>query len=498
VIKEQAKATVFLAIGQVALTVAGIATTKVIAIRLGPYGVGVTGQLNWLRLLMETIAELGIGNAVVVLVAECVAQNNRSALQSLFSTSLVVAGGFASLVTLVGILASPRIAFASLSDRSLAYLVVILSLVIPFSTLSRVLSGSLQGLLEVRRLMISNIVVAGGTIAALLLVWLWGLWGFAISMILVAVMQMLLLARLLTKALDASAKTIRPKLRVEIALGLRLLQLSAALLVTQGILALESVVVNAVVIRHLGADQAGLYQAGLGVPYKLLGILLTANSMYVLPKISGAGGDLRAIVQFKNDSLRVLFLFWLPLACLVMIFRNVIVVSLYHQGFLLAAQLYGLQLLGDLGVILSRPLRIGMFSMRHFRAYIGSMAFQSVFRTLSLYVLMSYLGLHATVVSYAIATWVTAVISYGYTRKAFGFMFDKRSRTLLVKSLVVFIVTGALVYSTNSVFTYVASTILLIAWCLTALPPQEMAALYALGRKQLGVGRKKLGWRHEG
>lgn len=492
---DQARATLFYAVGQTAVAIAGAVMTKVLATRLGPPGVGVSAQLNRLLLLMTTIAQLGVGNAIAVLSAERAARSDWPALQALVSTSIAVVGGCAALVSLAGSLFSGRIALTSLSDPSLGHLIAIVSLAVPFSALGQVLCGVLQGLLEVGRLTLARVAVAAATVAASTLICSWGILGFAVGRFLMAVVEVVVLVCLLMVASGPRPKITVASPRLEGATALHLLCFGVVLLGTQAWVTLESVVVNSIVIGRLGVDQAGLYQAAFGIPYQLLTTLLLANSMYALPKISRTRRDLAAVVQIKNEALRVLLLFWLPAACCVTILGKAVVITFYRPDFMPAASLYGLQLLGDLGLLISRPLRVGLLPMRRFRAHLGLLALQGAIRISLLYICIDHLGLYAAIITYAIATWAMVGASYVYIRRAIGFAFSQKSRALLAKSLLVFVITAILVHNRHPVLAYGLPSALLIAWCLTALSPQETAALRALGREQRNVWRNKL-WRN--
>lgn len=489
---EQTKATTSFAIGQVAIILVGIVSAKILAVHLGPEGIGVTSQLRNLYLFLPFLAGLGIANGLTVLVAENNARANQPALRNLIYTALLIVGGFAFFLALVAILAAKPLAGALLGDESLAFPFAIIALAMIFKALSLLLYGSLQGLLEVRRLVKANLVTAAAALLVLPLVLLWDIPGFALGLFLVALINVGFLVLALNSTVGHHLRPIVSRRAFSFGAGRRLLKFGGVLLGGQGVRLLEPVLVTSILLAMLGPVYAGLYAIVLGIPRKILTLLLQSNSTYTLPKVSGSGANLSSVVQIKNDALRVLLIFWLPAACLLMIFRHEVIIILYQPDFQPAAKFFALYLLGDLGIILSRPFRIGLLPSRRFGIHIGLMAGQSVLRIVLMVAFLARFGLLAAIGSYTLATWLIALLSFWYARRLFAFTFHRQTLLILIKSLIVFAAIALLINSSLPVLSYGLTSLLLAAWCLTIFTRQELMSFYALGHSKLSSGKKYL------
>jgi O-antigen/teichoic acid export membrane protein len=305
-----------------------------------------------------------------------------------------------------------------------------------------------------------------------------------------------LLIFFLRDGIDISIGTVLDAAQVKVNILVRLLRYSVPALISQGIQLLEPVLVTAVILSDLGPTQAGIYYAGFAVPSQMVSILLQANSTYLTPKISSVLGSKRGIANLMNEAIRVMLLFWLPFACMMVVFGSSIIRILYQPDFLMAAQFYALQLFGDLGVLLARPLRSGLYPSGHFAAMLGLTISRSALR-IAFFLLLIDHGLSGIFLSHVLSSWVILAASFLLSRRYFSFSFAGKSLFLIAKSLAVFLATAVLVYSSNPLLAYGVPCALLMAWLVTALDRREKVEVYSLARQSLQSISRKLRSHHD-
>lgn len=162
---------------------------KIIAVFLGPEGVAVLGNVRSVIPMIESFSTLGIFNGIVKYVAEY--KKDKKELQQLFSTAFVYVF-FASIISFLILFFCADLLnqWLFLGKYNLAFVFKILSVVVPFLALNRILSGIINGLSEYKKFVNINLTTYVISVVVLLIsVYLKNLNGALVAIAITPVIQ---------------------------------------------------------------------------------------------------------------------------------------------------------------------------------------------------------------------------------------------------------------------------------------------------------------------
>lgn len=264
-----------------------LARGKVVALLLGPAGVGMMGVLNQLTSVLTQIFGFGLGSSAVKFVAnsEDSVRDARERIVHDFSRKLSVIGG---CFTMIMALPLCFITFGSLDSLML---VLIAGLAVPLGIISMALGSLLQARGDMKAVARTQII---GAIAAFLigvpLIWLGGTWGLALSVVISSACPLWIISRQLKLrnspwvGIMAAQDTQAP-----------LIEMGFALVGTTIIAQLASYASRVIVVNQVGIISGGYYQAAFSIAGTIPGFIFSAMSTDFYPRVSGAKTENEAL-----------------------------------------------------------------------------------------------------------------------------------------------------------------------------------------------------------
>jgi len=286
----------------------GIVRTKVMALLLGPGGVGLLGIYNSISDLARTVAGMGINSSGVRQIAEAVGTGDNECIARTVTTLRRVAlllglGG----AVLLAALCLP-ISQISFGDHQHAAAIACLSLVVLLSSVSGAQLALLQGVRRIGDLARASIWGGvWGTLASVIVVWL--CWragdvrrGVVPSLVCVAVLGVVVswwysrktqVERVAMRWADISAEVSE------------LLKLGFVFMAT-GFMAMGvAFLVRIIVLRKIGEDAAGFYQSAWTLGGLYVGFILQAMGADFFPRLTAAAHDNVECNRLVNEQAEV-------------------------------------------------------------------------------------------------------------------------------------------------------------------------------------------------
>ncbi len=328
---------------------------KVVAVLLGPAGMGLVGLYLNLVQTASTISALGFGNVGTRQIATAQAEGGDVAVgrtrRALFWGTM----GLALLGAAVFWALSGWIARVVLDDPSLAHDVAWLSLAVALTVAAGSQGALLTGLRRAGDLARINVLsgVAGAAlgVAALLL---WGQGGL-LALVLVAPASTFMLGHLYVAKLRPPAGP--PARLAELMEEWRVMaRLGAAFMVSALIMVLGFLASRTLVQRELGAEALGQFQAAWAIGMTYLGFVLGAMGTDYYPRLTAAIRDRAIAVRLVNEQTEVALLLCAPVLVVMLGCAPYVIRLLYSAEFETAAEILRWQLLGDLLKVMSWPL----------------------------------------------------------------------------------------------------------------------------------------------
>jgi PST family polysaccharide transporter len=333
---------------------AGIAKNKLIALLLGPQGIGLFGLLQAIQTTASTAVGLGLSSSGIRQIARTEAEEGPEGLAltySLLRRCSAVLGlmGLAALVLL-----RRPIALLTLGDESYAGAIAWLGAGVWATVMAGAQTALLNGLRRLRELALVNVWGAViGVPLSVLAVWLWKESGVSLAVAVTALSSLSASwwwsRRVAPPHGDAKHRDLAGPLRVLLTMGVTLM---VTTLMTVG----NQFAVRAMVTRMLGITATGHFQAAWSISMVYLGFILSAMSADYYPRLAAAAQDKVAANGIVNEQIEVALLLTGPVIVGMLAFAPQLVCLLYSSAFADTNAVLCWQILGDVFKIGSFPM----------------------------------------------------------------------------------------------------------------------------------------------
>lgn len=333
----------------------GVARTKLIALLLGPAGIGLIGLLNTFMSAAATIAQMGLGTVGTRQIAEAHATGDATRIV-IATHALMIATAVLSVTggSVVWMLREP-LATHVLQDDALAGAVGWVGLGVGLSVAALAQTALINGMRRIKDLALLQI--SGGlaiTILGLPLIWYFGAAAIPYYVVIMPLTSFmvghLFVARMPKSApVTHSFAELSAQWRIFGALGLPVM---AAAVVTT----LAALWIQIDVRGQLGVDSVGFYIASNVIAVQYVGLVLGAMGADFYPRLTGVIQDHAAARLLVNQQTEVALMLAGPMIIAMFTLAPWLIVLLYSDAFTPAAELLRWQVAGTLLKVVSFPL----------------------------------------------------------------------------------------------------------------------------------------------
>jgi|TARA_R100000935_G_scaffold57753_1_gene92479 O-antigen/teichoic acid export membrane protein len=377
--------------------VISILRMKVLAILLGPSGIGLLSIYNSLQGMVGTAAGLGMGSSGVRQIASAKGEEREL---SRVRRVLLIAHLVQGLLAMLGVwLLRAHISEWLLGDRSYAIEVGLIGLAIFLTLLGTAQTALLQGMRRIGDLgRITVLSALIGTIAGLAAVWLYGESGL-VWFVVIQPLATIVIAIRYTRRLPKPAAA-RPSLTDIWSVWKPMANLGVAFmlggLATMGTL----LVVRGLITQELGLEAAGQFAAAWGITMTYVGFLLGAMAADYYPRLTEVINDSAAATQLMNDQAQLGLAIGGPVLLLLIGLAPWAVKLLYSAEFAPAAELLQWQTVGNVFKLASWPLAFSIVAAARSKTFfIMELSFNLVFLAM-VWFLLPVLGLYITAIAF--------------------------------------------------------------------------------------------------
>ncbi|MEM8976750.1 MAG: O-antigen translocase [Pseudomonadota bacterium] len=398
---------------------------KIVAVLLGPTGVGFVGLFVSLIETAAAVAALGWGNAAIRQVSAAHAEGDEQSLARTRRALFLGSIGLAALGALLFWLLSDWITAVIVGEQSTRSEVAWLSLGIGFTVFGSIQIAVLSGLRRIGQ--IAKVNAAAGVISALLgglAVWHWGREGL-IALVLLAPASTFLLSILYVARLPSPA--VMPPLRLkEIPSEWRsVTAIGFAFMFSTLITAGSHLTARSLIQNELGTASLGHFQAAWAIGVTYLGFVLTAMGTDYFARLSGVVKNHDASKKLVNEQTEVALLLCCPALVALIGVAPWFVTLLYSSEFGPAAQILQWQILGDILKLLCWPLGIYLAAAGAGRAFVFSQIMGLGTFLLGIVIGLPVLGVIAAGIAYIGIYAVILPINFFQVRRRFQFGWSK-------------------------------------------------------------------------
>jgi PST family polysaccharide transporter len=333
----------------------GLVRIKVLAVLLGPAGVGLVGLYTGLMSTAATVATMGVGTVGTRQIAEAAAKDDAHALAMVrramfWGTMLLALAGALTVWTLRDVLA-----VHVLGSMEHAGVVGWLSLGVALSVAGASQGALIQGMRRIgdmARLSVYGSVLS--TAFGIALIWQWGsaaLWAFVLIGPLVSfVLGHVFVSRLPKVATSkATVDEITAQWKVLLHLGVPFMGAGLAGTMVQ-------LWIRVTVNNELGLDEVGHFQAAWTISMQYIGFVLGAMGADYYPRLTGVINDKVAATRLVNEQTEIALLLSTPIFIAMLGLAPWVIRLLYSEAFAPAVDILRWQILGDVLKVASWPL----------------------------------------------------------------------------------------------------------------------------------------------
>lgn len=396
----------------------GIIRTKFLALLLGPIGVGLMGVYNSLTQLIVTVSGLGIGSSAVREVASASSSGDQGKINRTIITIRRLSLFLGVLGMSITAILSGLLSKVSFGTRNYQVDIAVLSIVIYFSIITASQTALLQGLRRIGD--IAALSVLGslfGTIFSIPIIYLWRQKGIIPFLIMISLMN-LFASWWYARRISISNQTM--KLREVLIEGKGLLSLGLAFmgsgLVTQG----TSYLIRIILLRQLGLDGLGLYQAAFTLSSIYIGVILTAMGLDYYPRLTAVSDSNAACNLLINQQTEVGLLVAAPGIIATLSFAPFILEVFYSTKFIGAYGILRWSIIGVFLRVISWPLGYLLLAKGKAKLFFITELAANVAHLIFIWIGTKILGLNGAGVAffglYVFYSLMILIVSYHLTR----------------------------------------------------------------------------------
>ena len=343
--KTAFKATALFGGTQFILIILKVVKSKLLALWLGPAGIGLMGLFNAAIQLISSISNLGLQSSAVKEIAYAKSQNDeiKIAITVKAIHRWVLVTGFLGVI--ITIFMSDYLSQWYFKSSSYTLAFIFLSVVVFFNALNQEYLAILQGIRQLTRLIRANLL--GALIA------------FVISIpLLYFLKEEGIVSALIMTAFSGAAVSyfyvqklnltkVKQTYRDSFRIGLSAVKLGTAMSISGIMVYVVEFFLRSFILRNGGINDVGLYSAGWAINGQYLGLVFAAMAKDYFPRLSQIVNKNQEVKQTVNQQGEIALLILTPLIIIMIVFINIAIKLLYSGQFLMAVPMVKWLLIGS-------------------------------------------------------------------------------------------------------------------------------------------------------
>lgn len=385
-----------------------IILNKVIAVFLGPSGVGIIGIYQSIINIFTNIGGLGVSQSAIKDISEVKDEEDTNELNLRINMINKIVNMTSFLGAGLMIVSAPFLSYF-LFDGNKTMMMFLLSLPVAFMILTEGRLTILKSLRLLRVIAKSSIMGAFlGVFMSILCYVLLREKGIIPALIIFSVSTFLFHNFYVSKEVvkkDISLTEIIQK-------NVKMFKMGGVLMFTTSTTFLVEFIVRAYLLKVSGEEMVGFFQVGITILSGYFGVVITALITDYYPRISAVNKDNDLIAIELNKQVKVSFIILGPLVVLFLLAIKLIIISLYTERFLVSIDFIIYAIFGVLITIISNPLDMILIAKSQGRLFLKVILIYRVIHLLLFYLGFSFWGLKGLGISFTILCFIHFVIMY--------------------------------------------------------------------------------------
>jgi len=429
-------------------TLIGLVRSKVLAVLLGPTGVGLVSLYSGLMSTAAALATMGVGTVGTRQIAEALGREDLRALavarRAMFWGTLLLAAAGGLVVWSLREVLAIRVLGSAAQAGTVGWIAAGVALSVASASQGALIQG-MRHIGDMARLSVYGAALNTGLGVALL--WQWGQAGLVAYVLVGPVVSFALghvyVSRLTRSATcNISVREVADEWKVLLQFGIPFMGASLATSLVQLWIRVE-------VGNSLGMDAVGHYQAAWIISMQYIGFVLGAMGADYYPRLTGVIHDNAAATRLVNEQTEIALLLSAPVFIAMMALAPWVVQLLYSAAFTPAVELLRWQILGDVLKVASWPLGFLILAAGDGKTFFWTETSALVLMGMLIVELAPFMGLRITGISFLVCYVFYLPLVYILARQRLGFHWSDQVTHLLVPIFLLCVGVGVLASTTR-------------------------------------------------
>lgn len=435
--------------------------SKIIAVLLGPAGLGVISIFNSTSAVIASCTNFGINVSAVKSIAssgQVEGKNHQSTIIAVTKKMIWFSGIFGLLVTVV---LSPWLSKISFGNTSYTFSFALLGLSLLALQISSGQNAILQGLRQVKLIALSSLTGAFiGLVLSVPLYVFFGAEGIVPALVATSMAAVLTSWYFLKKVEIPVIKVNSTTVKKE---GKTIIKLGFLISLTSIFPAIGAYVVRLFIANVGNIEDVGLFTSGFAIIGTYVGMVFSAISTDYYPSLAEVANDNIKCTEKVNQQILVSILILVPILTILLVFINLGIVILYSVSFLGTVKMIQWASLGIFFQAFSFCIAYLFLAKGHSKLFFWNELIPN-FYILILNCLSYYTwGLEGMGISFLIGYFFYFIQVYFVAKIKYCFKFDLNTLKICSSQLLILITTFILTYYSVSEFKYIIGVLLIIS-----------------------------------
>lgn len=438
----------------------GLVRIKVVAVLLGPAGIGLIGLYQSVTTVVGTVAGMGIGSSGVRDVAKSHALGDVDES----ARTMLIVKRLAWLTGILGWLLTAALAYPLslwiLGDHAHAVPLALLGSTVLLGSLTSARNALLQGVRRIGDIARVNVYAMLINTALAVALYAWLRQEGIVPVLVVTALVSLTVAHWFARRVELPPPVLSWRATLVGARGL--LALGSAFMWSGLLVAGLDMFTRSLITRQFGIELAGQYQAAWMLSGMFAGFILSAMGTDFYPRLTSVISDRRQAVRVVNEQTEIGLLLAFPGLVGTLVLAPLIVHTLYSTEFLPAAEILPWFVIGVFGRVVSWPLGFIMLAAGKSRWFAGT---ETLFITLQLGLVVwfvPFFGPLGAALAFALNYLAYTIGMLWVAQRLIGFSWATGVIKLICLSTILMVLAALMAFFLTPAFRYGVGTILTI------------------------------------
>ncbi len=440
--KNILKASFVLSFATVATLITGMVKNKLLALFLGPIGIGAFAQVNNFLNTANIVSSVGLTQGVTKYTAESQGFSDAyTRLKGIMRSARKIILYVSISMFILTILFSKKLSLLLLNNVSSYGFFIIIAAVIPLLSLGQIFISFAQGLKAFKEISFVSVLISIAGLAIFIpLVYFFRINGAVISMLVFALISFFMFWHLKKRLLVKIAYLNGGQ---EESYTKKLLKFGHLRLIQTSIYPVTILIIRALIIKRLGLFSNGLYEVTLAYSFMFVPLINNILWSYSYPNYCSAENN-NVLLKEVNQFLKISLFIALPIITVIILFRSFLIRFLFSVDFLPAIEIITLQLIGDFLKVLIVPFNVVLMAKDRLKTAIAfEIIWNVLFLLLSLYAIKAY-QLKGVFVAQNLSLCLAFILTYIYTKNKFQLNIDRTNLFLFLVSILIILTVASL------------------------------------------------------